>query len=290
LKITGFSGMDLLSGAPLGRLLGKNRSFFLQDIGVCAPIADHKIIKESGCVYIEEGVRRFLLPEEPEERFVAALTELKTISLPVRACNGFLPGQLKAVGPEAKHPEILAYADTAFQRARRASVEIIVWGSGESRRIPAGFSRAGAEEQFCDLAKKTAALAGRSGVTIVLEPLNSGETNFINTLSEGAALVEAVGHPNFRLLADIYHLLREGEGPAAIEKYGKYIRHCHIAEKEQRTPPGTAGDDFRPFLKALKNINYKGRLSLECRWENMPEQLAAAVAFLKKQLGEIAAS
>lgn len=253
-------------------------------------MADHKIIKESGCTYIEEGVRRFLLPEEPEEKFEAHLDELKKLSIPVRACNGFLPGQLKAVGPDAKHEEILIYAETAFRRAVRAGVETIVWGSGESRKIPAGFSRAKAEEQFCNLAKKTAALAGRHKVIISLETLNSGETNFINTLKEGAAIVGAVGYPNFKLLADIYHLLREGEGPDAIEKYGKYIYHCHIAEKEQRTPPGTAGDDFRPFLRALKKVNYRGRMSIECGWKNMPEQLPAAVAFLKKQINEIGAS
>jgi sugar phosphate isomerase/epimerase len=194
------------------------------------------------------------------------------------------------VGPGAKHEEILIYAETAFTRAARAEVETIVWGSGESRQIPDGFSRAKAEEQFCALAKKTAALAGRYKIIIALETLNSGETNFINTLQEGTAMVEAVGHPNFKLLADIYHLLREGEGPDAIEKYGKYIHHCHIAEKEQRTPPGTAGDDFKPFFRALKKINYRGRISIECGWKNMQGQLPAAVACLKKQIHEIGAS
>jgi sugar phosphate isomerase/epimerase len=192
------------------------------------------------------------------------------------------------VGPDPKHDEILVYAQTALRRAARAGVEVIVWGSGQSRRIPDGFSRAAAEEQFCRLAKKTAALARQYGVILCLEPLNSGETNFINTLAEGAAVLRAVNHPNFKLLADLYHLLREGEGPSAIGRNGKYLYHCHIAEKDRRTPPGTAGDDFRPFLKALKTINYRGRISLECRWENMPEQLPAAVIFLRKQISEIA--
>jgi sugar phosphate isomerase/epimerase len=285
-----FSGWGLFYKSSLSRASGKSADFFLRDIGVCASLADHKIIKESGCTYIEEGVRRFLSAEEPEEKFEATLSELKTLGIPVRACNGFLPGQLKAVGPGAKHEEILVYADTAFKRAVRAGVETIVWGSGESRQIPDGFSRAKAEEQFCDLAKKTGALAGRYKIIISLETLNSGETNFINTLQEGAAMIEAVGHPNFKLLADIYHLLREGEGPDGIEKYGRYIHHCHIAEKEQRTPPGTAGDDFKPFFRALKKINYKGRMSIECRWENMQEQLPAAVAYLKRQINEIGAS
>lgn len=133
-------------------------------------------------------------------------------------------------------------------------------------------------------------MAGRYGVTIALEPLNSAETNFINNLKEGSTLVEAVNHPNFRLLADIYHLLREGETPEAIEACCKHLHHCHIAEKEQRTPPGVSGDDFRPFLRALKTIDYRGRMSIECRWQNIKDELPAAVAFLKKQIADVSAT
>jgi sugar phosphate isomerase/epimerase len=291
LKWTGFSGLGLLWPLRLSRFFPEaSRGSFLDQIGVCRSLADQKILADGGCTYVEESVRGFLIPEEPDEKFQAKLLELKSSRLPVRACNGFLPGQLKAVGPEAKHAEILAYAEKAFQRAAGAGIETIVWGSGESRKIPDGFSRAAAEEQFSDVAGKAASLAGRCGVTIVLEPLNSGETNFINNLREGMAVVEAVGHPSFRLLADIYHMLREGEAPDAIETSGKYLRHCHIAEKDQRTPPGTAGDDFRPFLRALKKIGYTGGISIECRWESLEKQLPAAVGFLKKQIAEVAGS
>lgn len=291
LKWTGFSGLGLFWRPRLSRLFPEgSRVSFLDQIGVCRSLADQKILEAGGCTYVEESVRGFLIPEEPDEKFQAKLLELKSSRLPVRACNGFLPGQLKTVGPEAKHAEILVYAEKAFQRAASAGIETIVWGSGESRKIPDGFSRATAEEQFSDLAGKVASLAGRYGVVIALEPLNSGETNFINSLKEGTAVVEAVGHPSFKLLADIYHMLREGETPDAIETYGRHLRHCHIAEKDQRTPPGTAGDDFRPFLRALKKIGYRGGISIECRWESLEKQLPAAVDFLKKQIAEGAES
>jgi sugar phosphate isomerase/epimerase len=288
LKITALSGWGLFFRPGQARFSGKNESPFLQDVGVCTSLENGRAIRDSGCTYIEDGVGRLLAPQEPEEKFEANLKEHKNAGLPVKACNGFLPGRLKAVGPDPKHDEILVYAETALKRAARAGVEVLVWGSGQSRRIPDGFSRAIAEEQFCRLAKKTAGLARQYGVTLCLEPLNSGETNFINTLAEGAAVLQAVNQPNFKLLADIYHLLREGEAPSAIERNGKYLHHCHIAEKDQRTPPGVAGDDFRPFLKALRTVNYRGRISLECRWENVPEQLPAAVAFLRRQIDEIA--
>lgn len=263
---------------------------FLSDIGICAAATDHKLYKEAGCAYIEEGVGRFLSPEEPEEKFMERLAALKAAAIPIRACNGFLPGKLKAVGPETKHPEIGIYAETAFRRAAKAGIKTIVWGSGESRKIPDGFPKDKARGQFVDLARNVAALASRSAVTLVLEPLNRGETNFINGLEEGAGIVEAVAHPNFKLLADFYHVRKENETPAVLEACGRHIHHCHIAEIEKRTPPGAAGDDFRPFLRALKNIRYTGGISFECRWDDMAKQLPAAVSFLKKQIAGVASS
>ena len=61
------------------------------------------------------------------------------------------------------------------------------------------------------------------------------------------------------------------------------IVHCHIAEKQDRTPPGVMGDDFKPYLNALKKINYKGRISLECRWKNLETELPVAVKVLREQ-------
>lgn len=288
IKTSAFSGLFFLFNPEGFERIADNP--FLADIGVCASLADHQLFKAAGCAYIEEGVSRFLAPEEPEEKFLERLAGLKTSGLPIRACNGFLPGKLKAVGSEAKPAEIGIYAETAFRRAAKAGIKTIVWGSGESRKIPDGFPRDKAAQQFVELARKIAELASRSGVTLALEPLHKGETNFINGLEEGAGIVEAVAHPNFKLLADFYHVRKENETPAVLEACGRHIHHCHIAEVEKRTPPGAAGDDFRPFLRALKNIRYTGGISFECRWDDMARQLPAAVSYMKKQISEVASS
>lgn len=288
LKASAAGGIGLLAGRSALPSPSREASPFLSGIGICGSLDDAAVLQAAGCDFLEEGVRRFLIPEGPESQFESKLAELKKLSLPVPACNGFIPGTLKAVGPDANHAGILAYADTALRRAARAGVKIIVWGSGESRKIPDGFAKARAEEQFRELAAKIAPLAARTDVVLALEPLQSAETNFINNLGEGAAMVEAVGHPSFRLLADLYHMMREAETPEAIDRFGGLIRHCHVAEKDKRTPPGTSGDDFRPYLKALKKIGYRGRMSLECRWENIGRESRAAVAALRKQVEESA--
>ena len=95
--------------------------------------------------------------------------------------------------------------------------------------MPDGFSRETAEEQFVRLCKRLGPVAARYRVTVVIEPLNSRETNLINSVSEGASIVERVNHKNIRLLCDLFHMTADGEPPQAIVDAGKHIRHCHIA-------------------------------------------------------------
>ncbi len=256
----------------------------LTETGVCTSIKNHQLLMESGCTYIEESVGRFLVPDKPDSVFRKSLKKLKGSSLPVYACNGFIPGRLKSVGPEAVNEEILAYAETAFKRAQQCGIKTIVFGSGTSRRIPDGFDRDLAEIQFIDLLKRMGPTASKYGIVISIEPLNRRETNFINSLKEGKNIVRKADHPNIRLLADFYHMKQENETPEDIIAAGDLLFHCHIAEKEKRTPPGTERDNFAPYFNALKQINYRGRISIECRWKDMKDQLPAAVEYMKKQI------
>lgn len=256
----------------------------LSGIGVCTNFSQSELLSSAGYDYIEEGVGHLLAPLQSEQHFDSVLSEMKKSKLPVLACNGFIPGNLKSVGPEANHPDILKYAETAFRRAKAAGVKFIVFGSGASRGIPDGFDRAEARKQFISLCSQMAPLAVKYGVVVVLEPLNSKECNFINSVAEGGKIVEEVSHPGFRLLADIYHMLMENEGPESLLKYGHLIHHTHIAEKEGRAAPGTHNENFRPYFKALKKAGYRGGLSIECRWENMNLQAANSLQYLKTQL------
>ncbi|HNT36653.1 MAG TPA: sugar phosphate isomerase/epimerase family protein, partial [bacterium] len=134
-----------------------------------------------------------------------------------------------------------------------------------------------------NLLRQLGPLAEKRGVTITVEPLNKAECNFITSLGEGATIVEQCDHPNVALLADIYHMTQNGQGPEDIIQFGKHLRHVHIAEKEKRTAPGTMGDDFRPFFKALKHVGYDARISIEGRWDNLANQAAGSIGVLRQQ-------
>ena len=260
---------------------------FLERIGISTSITNNGILASAGYSFVEENVRGFLVPSESDSIFEQKLALLKESKLPVEACNSFLPGNLKCVGPAPLHDDILKFGETAFRRARMAGVKTIVFGSGGARAIPEGFSRDEAKKQFISLCSKLAPIAKKYDVVISLEPPNTKECNFVNSVAEGGEIVEAVNHENFRLLADIYHMLMENESPSNITKYGHLLYHTHIAEKTGRTAPGVNNEDFKPYFKALKEAKYEGRMAIECSWKNLGEQAANALSVMRSQIAQI---
>ena len=253
-------------------------------IGVCTGIENAALVRQHGYAYLEAAVGRLLVPGEPEAGFAPRYEAFQASVLPVSCYNNFLPGSLKSTGPKADHAAVLEYAETAFKRARRCRSRIIVFGSSGSRGIPAGFSRAKATEQFVALLREMGPIAAKFGITVVIEPLNRKECNFVNTVAEATRIAQAVNHPNIRVLADFYHMLLEKEGPGAIVKAGPLLAHCHIAEAKDRRAPGTYGEDFTGYFRALKEIRYRGGISIECRWQDLDGDLPVARAYLRAQV------
>lgn len=257
-------------------------------IGICASAVNQAAALANAPIdYIEEHVQNFLAPEGDDAAFADRLRRAAQSARSVVAACCFLPASLKCVGPAVDMPHLLRWSDAAFGRARRAGIDTIVFGSGGARTAPEGFSATTAFEQYVAALIAMAPIAHRHGVTLVVEPLNRGECNVVNSVDEGGEAVRRCGHPSVRLLADLYHMMKEGEGPDAIRRNGDLIRHTHVAERDRRTPPGIVGDDFRPYLRALREVGYDHRMSIECTFGDMAAELAPAVAALRRQLAEV---
>lgn len=279
-----YIGLFILTVMSVNSYSSSKSDLFSTGIGVCTNYSNSGILIANGFSFVEESVGQLLVPGKSEDEFEEIMDDLSNYPLPVIACNSFIPGKLKSVGPNAVHSEILEFAKIVFRRAQRVGIKIIVFGSGGSRSIPEGFSREEAHQQFINLCKKMAPLAEKHGITIVLEPLNKQECNFINSVAEGGEIVKKVNHPNFRLLADIYHMKMDNESSDNIIKYGKLIKHVHIAEKQDRAVPGTHNEDFHSYFNALKEIKYKGGISIEARWSNLKLQAPIAIETIISQI------
>jgi sugar phosphate isomerase/epimerase len=272
-----FAGVFLLT-------LQSNAQIRLPMLGMTTSFKNDSLLHAEGFTCIEESVTRILSPDIPEDTFQVYLKQIRKLKCKLENCNSFFPGTMKLTGPAVNENQVLTYVEKVMKRAKIAGIKTIVLGSGPARHIPEGTSRDSARAQFVALCRKMAVVAGRYDCTIAIENLNSTETNFVNTLADANDIVNAVNHPHFKLTADIYHMLKENEPAAIIEKAGKNLVHCHIAEREKRTAPGVAGDDFKPYMAALYHIGFQGKISLECRWDNLAEQGRPALEYLQKQI------
>lgn len=256
-------------------------------LGMCAGTDKADKLKALGYEFIEGGVSGTLKPETPDAEYAPELEKIKASALPFRSCNGFIPGKFRLTGAETAHDAALDYAVKACQRADAAGIPFIVLGSGGARKVPDGFDKEKGKAQFIAFCQKLGDRIKDLKVTVVLEPLNKGETNLLNSVAEGIEYVDAIKRPRIQLLADFYHMLKEGESPDSIRKAGARICHCHIAELEGRKAPGTKGEDLSGFFKALKDIGYAGGVSCECGWpkENVESAWKKAIDTMRAQIG-----
>lgn len=105
--------------------------------------------------------------------------------------------------------------------------------------------------------------AAESGTTILLEPLNRYETNFINRLEEGVALLEKLDSDRFRLLADLFHMnIEEASITEALKLARKHLGYIHFVDSNRR-PAGFGHLDFRELAAVIREIQYEGFLSAE---------------------------
>ena len=250
--------------------------------GVCGDAKIAEVAIRESYDFAEWSVPALLKPREGDDAFSATLDDLRAAGLHYPVANCFVPGNLKITGSEVDNSALQAYVTITMKRARRAGVEVIVFGSGGARRIPDGFDPRVAKEQIIAFCRMVAPIAHDHGVTVVVEPLNKAECNVLTTVDECATLVKDVAHPALRLLVDAYHLMRDGDSYGDIVKHGRLLAHIHIATIPHRLAPAAEDCDFSAFFDALAEAQYTGRISIEGKITNPQTELPAALAIMRK--------
>ncbi|MCD6089676.1 sugar phosphate isomerase/epimerase [Candidatus Bathyarchaeota archaeon] len=140
---------------------------------------------------------------------------------------------------------------------------IMVFGSPNQRNVLKGISREKAWRYAEEIFSACSEFAEDYDVIIAFEPLARSLTNFINTAEEAIRLIEKIAHTNFRLNLDVYSMLDERRPLPDIIRISKdYLVHFH-ANDDNMLGPGFGNVDFKQIMNALKEIGYKGFISVE---------------------------
>jgi len=106
-------------------------------------------------------------------------------------------------------------------------------------------------------------VAADAGVTLLLEPLNRYECDYLNTLEEGMAVIREIGCSSLKLLGDTFHMnIEEVDMMASLRRATTALGHIHLADSN-RQPPGYGHLDVRGVLQVLQDVGYQGYLSFE---------------------------
>lgn len=241
-------------------------------VGRCTPVNHLAATKQAGFAFFEIGVQRYARLSDTE--FAALRKEVKQLGVKVPVSNSFVPSDIKLVGPEANLDIQNAYITVALSRAKQLGVKTVVFGSGGARKLPDGFPRDQALYQLIDFGRRAAAEAKKHGITIAVEPLNRGETNIFNTAAEALDYVAAVDRPNFALMVDYYHMLKENEGFDVILRAGKRLKHVHIAAPDRSFPRTPDEANYAMLFETLRKIGYRGGVSVEANDEPQFDEVA----------------
>jgi hydroxypyruvate isomerase len=110
--------------------------------------------------------------------------------------------------------------------------------------------------------------AKAAGVKIVIEPINHRDMPgfHLNTMAQGAAVVEAIGRDRLGLQFDIYHCqVTEGDITKRMEALMPVIAHMQIADVPARNEPGTGEIGWEFVFRRIDELGYQGWIGCEYR-------------------------
>lgn len=141
--------------------------------------------------------------------------------------------------------------------------ELMVLGSPQQRNFPSSQTPDQAMEAAANCLRSVVPALEEYSVQIALEPLGRGEGNFLNTAAEGRELMKMIDSEQVKLHLDVKAMSDE---PTPIETIirdnADAMIHFHANDPNLRGP-GMGDVDFVPIFAALKDIDYRGWVSVE---------------------------
>jgi hydroxypyruvate isomerase len=118
-----------------------------------------------------------------------------------------------------------------------------------------------------DNLKRSAELAEKNDITLVLEPLNSlvdHKGTYLDTSLVGFEIAKCVNSPNVKILFDIYHMqIMEGNIISNISENIDLIGHFHSACVPGRNEPMLGESNYKVILKKIDELGYDKYIGLE---------------------------
>jgi sugar phosphate isomerase/epimerase len=175
----------------------------------------------------------------------------------------FFPPSLKLVGLGMDASGILSYLERMLPLAAEIGVENLVFGNGGARKIPKGVTRESVWGNLRLIVETMEIVASKTGITISVEPLNTTETDIVNSYTEAVELTMGMQHVS--AMIDSYHVAMEKQTFDDVIKIPSRLKHLHTAYPTGRMVPSPEDDKslYEDFIKTVKQVGYNDKISIE---------------------------
>jgi sugar phosphate isomerase/epimerase len=251
----------------------------IMKIGICTSLDHSAKAKIAGFDYVEVAAAGFAdRPGFDPKPYQTA---------EIRVTNVFFPGSLN-LSRDGRGP-LLDYAQTALARAAEIGIELMVIGSGATRKAIDGRDPGEYFAKFIDLVAEIQALALPLGIQVAPESLKREETNVGNDLRSLALALDAVG---VGYTADSHHVLAKwfSDGGIGVPPYSLWEdqiphvpQHVHLGDLA-RVSPWPDDTALRGFVRRLRDLGYAGRVSVEA---GLKDDSLETLSLVRGQVAEL---
>jgi len=134
------------------------------------------------------------------------------------------------------------------------------------------------EQLFIDMARRICDVGAPKGVTLMIEPVNRYELNFVNSVDDAAKLLARVERKNVGIMPDVFHMnIEDAHVGDALYRNSKRVSYIHFADSN-RLAPGQGHLDFDDVLGGLKRAKWDGWVSIEILPKPDPDTAARQAA------------
>jgi len=134
------------------------------------------------------------------------------------------------------------------------------------------------EQLFIDMARRICDMGASKGVTLMIEPVNRYELNFVNSVDDAAKLLARVERTNIGIMPDTFHMnIEDAHIGEALYRHSKWVSYIHFADSN-RLAPGQGHLDFQDVLGGLKRAKWDGWVSIEILPKPDPDAAARQAA------------
>jgi len=225
-----------------------------------------KILEENGIYHLDIAPTRLFdsIDDLTKEKIQEVKEKYQRAKFNIVAMQSLLYGanQYSIFDGENERNYMINYLKKVLFIAQELGIKTLVFGSPKNRYITN--KNQDNKKIALKFFRKLSDIANKFGVNICLEanPKEYG-CNFITDTFEAVDFIKIVNRKNFKLNLDISTiLLNKNNLKEVIEYSKKYIKHVHISSPYLK---GISKIDNKKISKLLKEINYKGYVSLEMK-------------------------